>query len=129
MYRILIVLSLILVSACGKGPGPTDGMGIRNRSILTADEIDLEKAAAWTAYDVIARLRPEFFRSRGASSLQSIAPATAVVYVDEMRFGELDALKSMSAHQIFRVQYINAADATTRFGTDHLGGAILITTR
>lgn len=129
MHRTLIVMALLVVTACGRGAGPADGLGMRNRSILTAEEINLDKGASRTAYDVIARLRPEFLRSRGASSLQSTAPITAIVYVDEMRYGDLDDLKSMSAHQIFSVQYLNASDATTRFGTDHLGGAILITTR
>jgi hypothetical protein len=35
----------------------------------------------------------------------------------------------MSADYIREIHYINASDATTRFGTDHVGGAILITTR
>lgn len=129
MRRILIVLALFIVTACGRGASPADGLGMRNRSILTAEEIGLDKGASRTAYDVIARLRPEFLRSRGASSLQSPTPVTAVVYVDEMRYGDLDDLKQLSAHQIFSIQYLNAADATTRFGSDHLGGAILITTR
>lgn len=47
-----------------------------------------------------------------------------------MRFGEtVDSLRQLSADQIYRIQYINASDATTRFGTDHFGGAILITTK
>ncbi len=129
MHRIVIALALFLVLAgCGRGPGPSD-LGLRNRSVLTLEEIELDKAGGRSAYDLIARLRPEYLRSRGSSSLLTNEPTTAMVYVDEMRFGDLASLRTFSAAQIYRVQYINAADATTRFGSDHLGGAILITTR
>jgi hypothetical protein len=97
--------------------------------VLTLEEIQGARATGWTAWDLISQLRPEFLRSRGASSLRSIEPTTAVVYVDDIRYGELESLRTMSADQIHRVQYVNAADATTRYGTDHFGGAILITTK
>jgi len=130
MHRLVFVLALhLLVTACGGGAAKTPGLGFRNRSVLTAEEIQLEKANSFTAYEVIARMRPEFLRSRGTSSLRSLQPSTAVVYVDEIRYGNLNSLKNMSADQIYRIEYINAADATTRFGTDHFGGAILITTK
>ena len=130
MQRTIIALTLFLsVAACGSGPSPTGGLGFRNRSVLTAEEIDASRSGSWTAYDLIAGLRPEYLRSRGSSSLRNLAPVTATVYVDEMRFGDLEALRTMSADQILFIQYVNAADATTRFGTDHFGGAILITTK
>ena len=130
MHRTIIALALFLsVAACGSGPSPTGGLGFRNRSILTAEEIEASRAIGWTAYDLIAQLRREYLRSRGPSSLRSLAPVTAVIYVDDMRFGELESLRTISADQIRSIQYINAADATTRFGTDHFGGAILIHTK
>ena len=130
MHRTIIALALyIFVVACGSGPTPTGGLGFRNRSVLTAEEIDASRSGGWTAYDLIARLRPEYLRSRGPSSLRTLAPTTAVVYVDDMRFGELASLRTFNTDQILFIQYLNAADATTRFGTDHFGGAILITTR
>jgi hypothetical protein len=130
MQRIILALAVtIVVAGCGNNPSPNRDLGLRNRSVLTADEIQMQKGGAWTAYDVIARLRPEYLRSRGASSLRNTTPVTAVVYLDEMRYGTINALKQMSADQIWRIEYINAADATTRFGTDHLGGAILVYTK
>lgn len=129
MQRLLLALALnVIAAACGTGPRPAD-LGLRNRSVLTAEEMELDKGGARSAYDIIERLRPEYLRSRGTSSLRTNKPSTAVVYVDEMRFGELASLKSINVALIYRVEYINAADATTRFGTNHLGGAILITTR
>ena len=130
MPRFVLVLALQLaLVGCGRGAREWEDLGFRDRSILTANEIQMQKAGAWTAYDVIARLRPEYLRSRGAASLRNTTPPTAVVYLDEMRYGGINSLKSLSADQILRIEYINASDATTRFGTDHLGGAILVTTK
>ncbi len=131
MFRLVLALALqLVVAGCGPTAAkPWADLGIRDRSILTAEEIQMQKAGAWTAYDVISRLRPEYLRSRGASSLRTTTPPTAVVYLDEIKYGNINSLKSLSADQILRIEYINASDATTRFGTDHLGGAILITTK
>lgn len=130
MFRITIAVALhVVVLGCGSGPAPDNGLGFRNRSILTSEEIKSSRVSGWTAYDLISQLRPEYLRSRGPTSLRNTRPVTAAVYVDDIRFGELDSLKTMSADQIFSVQYIGASDATTRFGTDHFGGAILITTK
>lgn len=130
MRRFITVMMLpLLLAGCGSGTGHPRHLGMRNRTVISAEEIALERVSAWTAHDVISRLRPEFLRSRGRSSLRTTVPTTAVVYLDEVRYGALDSLRQLSADQIYSIQYINAADATTRFGTDHLGGAILITTK
>ncbi len=89
----------------------------------------MSKSPGWTAWDMIAHLRPEFLRTRGALSPRNPVPVRAEVYVDNMHFGNLESLKTLSAEQIVRVEYLNAGDATTRFGTGHMGGAILIQTR
>ncbi len=130
MKRLTIALALgLVVGGCGTGRAPEAGYGFRNRNVITYDEISMSRTGGSSAYDLIQRLRPEYLRSRGTSSLSNITPVTAVVYIDEVRYGQLESLRTLSADQIREVHYINASDATTRFGTDHVGGAILITTR
>lgn len=130
MKRLTIALALgLVIGGCGSGRPPEAGYGFRNRNVITFDEISMSRTGSTSAFDLIQRLRPEYLRSRGTSSLSNITPVTAVVYVDEVRYGQLESLRSLSADQIREVHYINASDATTRFGTDHVGGAILITTR
>jgi len=129
MHRRFLVAALLL-PALGCGPPPAStAIGMRNRAVLTAAEIQGSRTSGWTAYDLIAQLRPEFLRSRGATSLRDPVPVTATVYLDNVRFGNLETLKIISAEQIQWIEYINAADATTRFGTDNFGGAILIVTK
>jgi hypothetical protein len=130
MKRLTIALALgLVIGGCGSSRAPETGYGFRNRNVITYDEISISRTGHSSAYDLIQRLRPEYLRSRGPSSLNNITPVTAVVYVDDVRYGELESLRAMSSEHIREIRYINASDATTRFGTDHVGGAILITTR
>jgi len=130
MKRLTIALALgLVIGGCGSGRAPEVGYGFRNRNVITYDEISMSRTGGASAYDLIQRLRPEYLRSRGTSSLNNPIPVTAVVYVDEVRFGQIESLRALSTEQIREIHYINASDATTRFGTDHVGGAILITTR
>lgn len=130
MRRFVLAAAVVIATAaCASAPGGTGAQGMRNRNVLTAEEIQTSRAPGWTAHELIAQLRPEYLRSRGVVSLRSTGPATAAVYLDGLRFGQLESLRTLSATQILRIEYINAADATTRFGTDHVGGAILISTK
>ncbi len=130
MHRLtLAFLMSLMIAGCGSGPAPSTGLGYRNRTILTLEEIRESRTSETNAFEVIKKMRPEYLRSRGSSSLQNTVPVTAVVYVDDFRYGALDTLRTVAADHIFQVTYLNSSDATTRFGTDHLGGAILITTR
>lgn len=130
MRRIVFVVALqLVVASCGSAPAPADGLGFRNRMVLTLEEIQASHTSGSSAYDLIAQLRPEFLRSRGSSSLRRTETPKAVVYVDAMRYGDIGSLRTVSAAQIQYIQYLSALDATTRFGTNHFGGAILISTK
>ncbi len=118
---------VLMVAACAAGPSGNGRTTPASRQVLSAAEI-LQSSGA-TAYDVIAQLRPEFLRSRGAASLRDREPPTAVVYLDNVRMGGLESLRRLSADALLRVEYLGAADATMRFGTDHTGGAILVSTK
>jgi hypothetical protein len=52
-----------------------------------------------------------------------------VIYVNGMRAGPLEALRSISAVDVQEIRYISAADATTRWGTGHSGGVIEVRIR
>ena len=109
-----------------------------DRSKLTAEQI-AERPAS-NAYDLIKSLRPNWFSVRGSSTLQSrdaadpysgrsvTVPAQPeiAIYVDEIRFGSQDDLKTMSTTGIESMERLDAVTATQRFGTNHEHGAILI---
>jgi hypothetical protein len=119
----LFLVCAVAVSACGGVS--TQGSG--SRDVLTAEEIS--RASGMTAYDVVQQLRPQFLRLRSARSTQAAGHAEPVVYVDNIRAGGLDALRGVRAESVEDIRYIGASDATTRFGTGHMGGAILVRIR
>lgn len=126
MRRIAIVVAALLtVGACA---GRKSGRAApQDRNLITADEIARSNAS--NAYEIVERLRPAFLRTRGAESLQNPTPPTPIIYLDGMRYGTLQTLASVPAIGIVSIQYLNAIDATQRFGFGNEGGAILITTK
>lgn len=129
MQRLVVALVLFAMTA-GCGPAPMNTpYPARNRKILLVDEITAAKGMGWSAYDMIAQLRPEFLRSRGATSLGNTTPPATTVYLDGVKYGDLQSLRQISGEHVTRVDYLNGSEATTRYGTDHVGGAILITTK
>ena len=49
--------------------------------------------------------------------------------VDGMRLGGLDALHELPSASVRKIRTLDARDATTRFGTGHSAGAIIVLTR
>lgn len=99
----------------------------QDRNLITADEI--AKSNATNAYEAVERLRPAFLRTRGSQSLQNQEPPTPMVYVDGMRYGTLQTLASVPTIGIVTIQYLNAIEATQRYGFGNEGGAIMIVTK
>lgn len=119
-----VPLLVVFVSACAGG-----GSGTRTASRFgDIDRAEVVTAAGSTAFDVISQLRPAWLRPRGAPSLTDADPHPAV-YLDGLYFGGIDDLRAVPANQLETARYLSASDATTRFGTDHASGAILVTTR
>ena len=51
------------------------------------------------------------------------------VYLDGVVFGGVESLATISAREVLEVHWLSAFDATTRYGTGHVNGAIEVTTR
>lgn len=124
--RVLAIATAALL-ALGACTGQPSHVAPRDRNLITADEIARSNAS--NAYEAVERLRPAFLRTRGAQSIQNPEPPTPMIYLDGIRFGPLQTLSSIPAIGILSIQYMNAVDATQRFGMGHEGGAILITTK
>lgn len=96
--------------------------------MLLADEIDA--IGARTVFEAVSRLRPTWLRGRrGRISMQDPTAGEVVVYLDGLRYGGQRSLSSIRAEAVLEMTFLDASNATTRFGTGHGGGAILIRTR
>ena len=122
-FVLLAVALSLALSACASSGGTR---AQRNRDVLTEEELSLEPGRS--LLETIEALRPEWLSVR---SSRTFASATYVsVIVDGMRqMDGGDALRTYRTSQALRLEYMNAADATTRYGVDMAGGAILVTLR
>lgn len=108
-------------------PGGT-GARYRGSNVITSEEV--RETSANDAYDVVQLLRPMWLRPRAAPSLTNASGGFARIYVDNVPLaGGTRELRTVPAGDIHEVQYISPADATTRFGTGHAGGVIMVLTR
>jgi hypothetical protein len=103
------------------------GTGSRDRSVLTSDE--LEAVSLTWAHETISRLRPEWLSTRGTRSLNRPNASDVVVYMDGMRFGGPDSLRTIRTSDIGEIRYMTGPEATNRFGTGVSGGVIHILTK
>jgi hypothetical protein len=98
------------------------------RNLITREEIQDRAPDARNAYDVIQRLRPQFLRTRQSGSIQQGAPVAVKVYINGSFRGSVLVLRDLTSHSVVDIAYLNGSDATTRFGTDHENGAIIVRT-
>ncbi|MFC1659975.1 hypothetical protein ACFL3S_00735 [Gemmatimonadota bacterium] len=121
-----ILLSLLLVLwGCATGGG--DGSPRRNRNLITADE--LEAYQQLSAFDAIQQLRPRWLMADRAVNVSGSGHQYPKVVLDGIPQGELDALRMISVPHILEIRFLNSADATTRYGTGYVAGAIEVKTR
>ena len=97
----------------------------RDTKLITAEEIRENHVS--TAHDAVSRLRPNWLRQRGVSSVYGAG--TIPVYQDEVRFGGPGSLQQINAGAIESIRYLDGLSATQRFGTGHGNGAIMVTSR
>lgn len=106
-----------------------------NANLITESEI--AGANLETIYDVIERLRPNMLRTRGqmgrlsgaAGSDPGASSSKIKVFLNGTAIGDVTMLRGIQAASVKQVDFLNSSDATTRFGTGHDAGAILITSK
>lgn len=124
--RSLLLFFLSAAAACSNATsgGPSSS---GTRDLLTLDQIQETRLAS--AFEVVQRLRPNWLRMRATTVPGGGEPLEISVYVDNVRFGGVEALRGMSTESVERMQWIDGPSATQRWGTGNAAGAILVTTR
>lgn len=118
--RLQTVLFAALLVACA---GATTGRAPRgDPDVLVAEEI--ERSNVGTLHEAIQRLRPHFFFSRGRTSLRGSNNPRPGVIVNNVPQASFESLRGISANDVQYVRFLRAPEATTRFGTGYMAGAI-----
>lgn len=91
-------------------------------------EILRRGSTAHTAMALVRRLRPSWLLARGQNSFTDPSAAYPIVYIDEIRHGNLATLNQIPSTEILSMRFFSTSDATTRWGTGHPSGVINIVT-
>jgi hypothetical protein len=113
------VVAASLVACASTGQTTT-----RSLDVVTGDEV--RETGSSNLYFALRTIRPQWLRTRAASSLVRPRAEEPVVYVEGVRRGAPDVLLEITLELVRQVEFLSAAEATTRFGTGHGGGAILV---
>jgi hypothetical protein len=119
----------------GSAGGGSAGGGGRSTSrqpdVIAESEIVSRASDAANALQIIQKLRPQMLTTRGLGSPTDIKGETTrpKIYVDNISYGDLGSLQNIAANQIREIRFLNSRDATTQWGTGHMGGVILVTTK
>ncbi len=129
-YRPFVVCAVLVgLAGCG-GTASDSGAGRESaggdRNLIT--RADLEGMDDLNAYEAIRRLKPIWLRYRGQSSLTAAGRESLRVYLNRTAFGNAEALSTLMVRDIREMRFLDARQATLRFGTDHTAGAIVVIT-
>jgi len=128
------VLTLGIVASCAAGCAATQSaIPLTDPDVITTDQI--VKSKATNAYDVIATISPKMFIAHGAATTRGDQPSTVgrqalpvVVYIDNVKVGPIDELKTLGKVDVKEIRYLSPRVATDRWGQNHAGGVIYVTT-
>lgn len=113
--KYLYPIAVAVILGCAT-TGGTSETGHKMTNFLTAQEIMAANADVNTAYDAIARLRPNWLVPRGAMSSNPDATGYATVYLDGQLYGGIETLKNIAAYHVADVRYYDITQAGARFG-------------
>ena len=121
----LYLLALAAVIGCGSHATPRAVAVPRKSNILTATEVTNAHADVNTAYDAVARLRPNWLASRGPVTANTEGSSFAAVFVDGQLYGDINSLRTIQAHQVADFRYYDVTQAGARFGIRAGGGGAI----
>jgi hypothetical protein len=124
-----ILLTLNVLVACSSNKPRTN---VQSSSSDYVTSVEIAAVSATNAYDLINRLRPRWLRTQAPGSIGAgVRSQVIAVYLDGVRLGGLDALRSVSTAGVVSMQYYDATRAATILrdpGSEPIAGAIVIKT-
>lgn len=119
---VSMTLLLFVGGACASSGSGSDTTR-SDPDVITLEE--LERDPTQDLLTLVERLRPRWTRPR--TSRTFVSETHVSVIIDGVRQqGGLSSLRNYLASQAVELRYMSAADATTRFGVDMAGGAVVV---
>jgi hypothetical protein len=121
-HSLVVLLALTACSAATSGTSSTGG---RNLDLIGREEIVASNRS--TAWEVIEMIRPQWLQGRSVQSVNR--QGGILIYLDDVRYGNLDALRTINARDLWAMERFNGTAASQRWGPGHSDGVIVISTR
>ena len=123
---LLVAFGLAAVGCGGGGSGSgaqpaTEARAMRGSANLIT-EAEITASSYQNALEIVQSLRPAMMRPRPGGG-------PVMLYLDDVKMMDLNGLSTVPAGRVREIRYISAQDATTRWGTGHASGVILVTTK
>lgn len=114
------------------------------RNVLSREEI--ESSGAVNVYELVNSTRHDWLVPRGVNSIRESArgsgtgfgpeaqlsstpgKASVVVYLDDLRVGEIERMREFLVNDIQEIRFIEPQEAAYRYGAGHSHGVILLKT-
>ncbi|MDB4917848.1 MAG: hypothetical protein JWM95_5492 [Gemmatimonadetes bacterium] len=124
-YSRCLLVVLLSVALAGCLQHRTDTAGSRSeRSVLTLAEMNRQPFD--NAYEVVVALRNTWLHDRGPSTIGNDARVAVVVYLDNVKLGDQESLRSVPMRVVGSMKHLDGVEAQARFGIGHAAGAILV---
>jgi hypothetical protein len=121
MRRTVVLAFALAISAGCSSATKGSGSGAQSSSkVITQQE--MASVSVQNLYEAIQRLRPDFLRARSTS-----APGPGLypeVFVDGIRKGSPEFLRTMNVREVAEVRFLSVQDATTRYGMNVPAGVL-----
>ena len=128
MRKIPAFLTVALLPAAAAAQ-TASSVSVGSPNVISSEQLRQTELEGLSAWKIIDRIRPQWLRTRGNLSVDTLLVSVARVVVDGVPFGELYELRSLRGSEIDQICYLNSSDATVRLGTGYGAGAILVVTR
>ncbi len=127
MHRALVCTSLVVSVTCASST--QTGEPRPSRSVITADQVAAEDLQGATAWEVVERFHSDWLLGSPPTSPNDPPRLYPVIYVDDIRMGDLETLRTVPGGDIRDIRLIAPRDAIFRYGVGHDGGIIAIRTK
>lgn len=126
--RLVYLVAAATLCACAT-TGSNPSVSRQSATVLTAEEMAAAHADATTAYDAIARLRPNWLAGKGITSSSNTGDRAAV-WLDGQPYGDISVLRNIAAYNVGSFHYYDVTQAGAKFGIrGGSGGVIEVTSK
>ena len=131
LLSLAALAAAAIMGACASGSGGSSSSSAPRTDAYVITSAEIANVGATDAYEAVQKLRPNFLRERGQTSLSDPASTdvTPNVYLNDTKMGDISALRDIPTDNIVTIKYWNDKEAQARFGVGNVSGVIQVTTR